>query len=262
MSRDLHEGLRDPAQATTSELERFLDEVDRLPGIRAIQRALRRAIVPSPGMRILDAGCGTGLEAVRLATAHPETFVTGLDRNRELLEIGRRRARLPNLEWLHRDLTELDLPDACFDVVRSERALMYLPGDAFERVFDDLVRLLAPGGRLALFELDYGATILPPGSAEDALVERLEEALGASLPQPWAGRRIPRLLTDRGLRHVDAAPFSFAVSEPVWRRIVYDTLSAKAPDADVCAWLDEHAAAALRGEFVAAFTGVLTTARV
>ena len=191
MARDLHEGFRDPRQAAANELTGFLDEVDRLPGVRAIHGALRRAIEPCPGLRILDAGCGIGLEAIRLASAHPETFVTGLDRNDELLEVARGRTprRITNVTWLNADLTALELPEASFDVIRTERALMYLPGEAFERVFDDLIRLLRPGGRLALFELDYGATVLPPGGAGDVAVERVNAALGDSLPQPWAGRR-------------------------------------------------------------------------
>ena len=137
---------------------------------------------------------------------------------------------------------------------------MYLPDGAFERALGDLVRLLRPGGRMALFELDYGATILAPGSAVGA-VPRATEVLRGSLPQPLAGRRIPGLLAEQGLRDVVTGPFSFAADEPVWRRIVGDTLTAAAPpDAGISAWLDEQRAAAARGEFVAAFTGILTVA--
>jgi hypothetical protein len=85
------------------------------------------------------------------------------------------------------------------------------------------------GGRLALFELDYGATTLAPGNAGDAVLRRASEGLRASLPQPLAGRRIPGLLAARELRDIVATPLSFAVSGPVWRRIVSDTLTAGAP---------------------------------
>jgi hypothetical protein len=48
----------------------------------------------------------------------------------------------------------------------------------------------------------------------------------------------------------------------VWRRIVRDTLTAGPTfDPGVGAWLREQDAAVERGEFAAAFTGVLTTAR-
>jgi hypothetical protein len=51
--RDLHEGFRDPRRAPAGELVEFLEAADRLPGIRAVQRALRRALDPHPGMRLL-----------------------------------------------------------------------------------------------------------------------------------------------------------------------------------------------------------------
>jgi SAM-dependent methyltransferase len=243
------------------DLVRFLEHADRLPGFRAVRRALRRALDVRPGMRVLDAGCGIGLETARLAAEHPDALVTGLDRNPELLRVARQRSDPPNLCWIEADLAALALPAASFDAIRTERVLMYLPG--LERALDGLIRLLRPGGRLALFELDYGATMLAPGSADDALLRRAGNALRASLPQPLAGRRLPGLLAARGLRDVAATPFSFTTDEPVWRRIVRDTLTAGcASDPAVSAWLREQAAAVARGEFVAAFTGVLTAATV
>jgi ubiquinone/menaquinone biosynthesis C-methylase UbiE len=242
---------------------RFLEAANQLPGIRTVQRAMRRAIDPHPGMRLLDAGCGIGIETTRLATDHPAIRVTGLDRNAELLRIAQRRADPPppNLGWLEADLTALELPDASFDAIRSERVLMYLADGSFEQVLDHLVRLLRPGARLALFELDYGATILAPGAASDAVLRRAGDTLLTSLPQPLAGRRIPGLLAARGLRDVAADPFSIAVNELVWRRIVGDTLTAgPSSDPAISTWLRQQTAAAARGEFVAAFTGVLTTA--
>jgi hypothetical protein len=101
--------------------------------------------------------------------------------------------------------------------------------------------------------------MLAPGSARDAVVARAEVALRAALPQPWAGRRLPRLLRDRGFTDIVAQPFAFSVSAPVWRGIVCGTLHDL--DRELNAWLAEQAEAAARGEFVAAFTGMLCTGR-
>ena len=46
----------------------------------------------------------------------------------------------------------------------------------------------------------------------------------------------------------------------VWRRIVQDTVTAGAPDPEVADWLEQQADAVAHGDFVAAFTGVLTVA--
>jgi len=92
---------------------------------------------------------------------------------------------------------------------------MYLSDDVFESVIDNLVGVLAPGGRLALFELDYGATMLAPGDADESIADRVTATLYASLAQPRAGRRLPGLLTERGLTDVAATPFPLTPSQPV-----------------------------------------------
>ena len=55
---------------------RFLEEANRLPGIRTVQRAMRSAVDPQAGMSLLDAGCGIGIETARLAMDHPTMRVT------------------------------------------------------------------------------------------------------------------------------------------------------------------------------------------
>lgn len=253
MRADLHQGFKDPRRAPAAELERFLAEVDRLEGIQALRHAMREAAALAPGVRLLDVGCGTGLETARLAAAEPRALVTGLDRNVELLHTAP-----SGPTWIQGDLHEPGLPPGSFDVVRTERVLMYVPDLA--RALDALLRLLAPGGRVVLFELDYGATILGPGPGSDRLgdgvVRRACALLDGSLPQPRAARRIPALLAERGVREIAARAFSFAVSEPVWSRIVYATLAPHADD-ELRAYLDDVPDA----PFLAAFTGLLVTGR-
>jgi len=259
---NLHEGFRDGRTAEAEALVRFLEDADRLPGFVAIRRAMREAMDLRAQMRVLDAGCGIGLEARRLAAEHPRAHVTGPDRNAELLQVARSQTETQtgNLEWIEGDLVDLRLDGASFDVVRTERVLMYLADPLFEHVLDDLVGILRPGGRFVLFELDYGATTLPEAGHDAAVVRRAHAALERSLSQPWAGRRLPQLLADRGLLDVTADPYAFAVSEPVWRRIVRDTLH----DADpaLSAWLADSAQLVADDVLSAVFTGILTTARI
>jgi ubiquinone/menaquinone biosynthesis C-methylase UbiE len=259
---NLHAGFRDGRSAQAEQLVSFLEEADRLPGFVAVRRAMRETMDVRPGMRVLDAGCGIGLEARRLAAEHLDAHVVGLDRNAELLDVARSRfeTQTGNLEWVEGDLADLRLADASFDVVRTERVLMYLPDPSFAEVVQRLVRVLRPGGRLVLFELDYGATILPEAGHDSAVVRQAHSALERSLPQPWAGRRLPELLADRGALDVAASPYSFAVSEPVWQRIVHDTL--READPALSAWLADSAQRVAGGRLSAVFTGILTTARV
>jgi ubiquinone/menaquinone biosynthesis C-methylase UbiE len=266
---DLHVGFRDPAQAVPAALTTFLEQADQLPGIQAIQRAIRRALRPWPGARLLDAGCGIGLETTRIAFDYPHTHVTGLDRNADLLAAAQRRAGVdrPNLTWVHADLAVPDLPDASFDLIRTERVLMYAAGASFDQAVGALLRQLRPGGRLALFELDYGAMILAPGPGRDhdRATRELTSVLERSLPQPWAGRRLPAMLAERGAIEVTAHPYSFALSEPVWRKIVLETLHTAAEEGrlspDAARQLEAQAEHAASSPFLAAACGILVTAR-
>ena len=263
---DLHAEFSDPQSTESSLLEKFLDEVDRVPSIQNVHAAMRRALGLRPGMRVLDAGCGTGLEIARLAREHPDVTFTGLDQNEQLLAAARRRASQPNIEWVHAALETASLPERHFDVIRTERVLMYSPDPGFGRLLDRLIRLLRPGGRLVLFELDYGAIILPVGGHDDKVVRALTGLLENAMPHPWAGRKIPEALAARGMTDVTAEPYALTGNEQVWRTIVHHTLTEalnRDPSAppELHAWLDDHAARLSDVPLPVVFTGILTTAR-
>lgn len=265
---DLHAGFDDPQRVEASALGEFLDCLDRHPPIQAIHEAIRKKLGLQAEMRVLDAGCGTGLETTRLARNHPHIEFVGLDQNEDLLATARRLAspHPSNLTWLHRSLESAELPERHFDVIRTARVLMYLRDPVFGQVLDSLIRLLRPGGRLVAFELDYGAIILPKGNHDDNVVRRLTGMMERAMPQPWAGRRLPVELMGRGMTDVTAEPYAVSVNAPLWTRIVYDTLrealQLEAPAApELVAWLDDHAARVNDTPLLAVFNGILTTAR-
>lgn len=264
---DLHAGFAEPKRTDAAILAEFLDEVDRMPTIQEIKAKMLRAADLRPGMRVLDAGCGHGSEVIRQATAHPDVFFTGLDRNPDLLAIAQERgAGLENVEWVQADLDDPGLPEGHFDVIRTERVLMYAAGPALGRQLDILIRLLRPDGRLVLSELDYGGIMLPIGGEGEAVTRAVQEIMEKAMPEPWAGRRIPVELAARGMTDVVAEPYLFTASEPVWQRIVEGTLRDAldrdpVPRPEIQAWLDEHAKSAAEHPFRGAFAGVLTSAR-
>ena len=109
-----------------------------------------------PGQTVLDVACGTGVVARtaadrlnagggadRPAGTAP---VTGLDINEEILAVARRVR--PDLPWVPGDACALPFPDATFDVVLSQAALMFF-GDRVGAL-REMRRVVRPQGTVAV----------------------------------------------------------------------------------------------------------------
>lgn len=116
---------------------------------QAIARMLK-LLAPAPGSEILDAGCGTGVHSVRVARAgfcvHAiDISPVALDKARQLAA----GAGLNERIHLHRaDLTQLPFPDHSFATIFSWGVVIHIY--EIEQSLRELVRVLKPGGRLAL----------------------------------------------------------------------------------------------------------------
>jgi ubiquinone/menaquinone biosynthesis C-methylase UbiE len=116
---------------------------------------LRRYSLPSEA-RILDAGCGTGEVASRLAELFPQSRVIGVDIIDHHLELARTRYRnlSGRLAFEHQSIFELNFPDATFDLTVCRHVLHSIPYP--DRVIAELVRVTRRGGYLHLIPEDYG----------------------------------------------------------------------------------------------------------
>ncbi|MGW7230258.1 class I SAM-dependent methyltransferase [Streptomyces cyaneofuscatus] len=105
------------------------------------------AALVEPAARVLDAGCGTGRIAVRLAELGHRC--TGVDVDASMLAVARRQA--PGQEWLLGDLARTDTlglrPD--FDLVLAAGNVIPLLAPGTEAaVIGQLAAVLRPGGLL------------------------------------------------------------------------------------------------------------------
>ncbi len=143
--------------------DRWRDNLGNLRNVvrqELVTRQLERHL-PAGRAAVLDAGCGQGTQALRLAGRGHD--VTGVDASRDLLDLlpeGRIRA-------VHADLDALPslFEPASFDVVLCHGVLMYLddPGP----LLTDLARLVRPGGFLSLLVRNGDALAMRPGLAGD-----------------------------------------------------------------------------------------------
>lgn len=140
--------------------------------VAQVERALpsdRRTFAETARPRILDAGCGTGMNLKALSRDDWE--VSGVDASEAALELARRRGTFP----LRRAFLEaLPFPDASFDLIYSMDVVYMLTRPRLEAALSGFHRILKPGGRLML----HSATLGWLASTHDeavATVERYEK---------------------------------------------------------------------------------------
>jgi SAM-dependent methyltransferase len=102
----------------------------------------------SEGDRVLDVACGPGNFTADFARATGEGLAVGLDASAAMLASAVRTNAAPNVVYVRGDASALPFADASFDAVCCFAALYLIerPMDAV----DEIVRVLAPGGRVAL----------------------------------------------------------------------------------------------------------------
>ena len=105
----------------------------------------------SPGCRVLDVACGTGV-ATRIAAERvgPSGEVVGVDLNAAMLSVARSLEPVPGarIRWRRGDAEDLPFPDLSFDAVLCQQGFQFFP-DRVKAALE-IARVLRPGGRLAV----------------------------------------------------------------------------------------------------------------
>jgi demethylmenaquinone methyltransferase/2-methoxy-6-polyprenyl-1,4-benzoquinol methylase len=132
------------------EIARDYDRMNHLM-TAGLDRCWRKRAVQDLHGKVLDVACGTGDMVVELLrTRHAASLqVTGVDLSEEMLAIAKRKA--PQAEYRLADAEHLPFGDASFDAVTCAfgiRNFVHL-----EQGLGEMVRVLKPGGRMAILEL-------------------------------------------------------------------------------------------------------------
>ena len=153
----------------------------------------------------LDVGCGTGFLSLELAGRGHR--VIGIDFAPQMLAEARRKAAAQGLavRFEEGDAEQLPFAAASFDLVMTRHVLWTLPHP--EAAIDDWIRVLRPGGRLAVMDSQFDPSVLER-SPQNARSSAEYAGIGDRLP--FLGGRpqeeIAALLRAHGLGDVAGDP--------------------------------------------------------
>jgi ubiquinone/menaquinone biosynthesis C-methylase UbiE len=175
------------------------------------------------GSRVLEVGCGPGLQAVDLARQRPDLELTASDFSAEFIDLGSANAARAGaaIRFVVADAMDLSgFPAASFDAVYSLTAIKHFPDPV--RGLQQCLRLLKPGGRLLVAEirreslLEEVAALVAlfrvPGWLKGLMTRLVHGSLREECP-PLVD--IQRWLSDAGVVDPAAAPHAL-VGRPAW----------------------------------------------
>jgi SAM-dependent methyltransferase len=171
------------------------------PGIQGEHEIALRMLSLSGDERVLDVACGTGSFTRDFARAAGEAgVVVGLDASRTMLARAVRETDADNVAYLLGDACALPFRDGSFEAICCFAALYLIEHPM--RAVDELARVLAPGGRVALLSSCNRGPV--PAAFTSPLVRSLT---GVRL---FDCDELPRALTARGLIDLQQRVFGVA----------------------------------------------------
>ncbi len=172
----------------------------------------------SPGMRVLDLGCGPGSITLDLAEAvGPTGQVVGVDFSEDAVAAARENALTradTTTTFLASDFFTVDVELRSFDVVHAHQVLQHVPDTV--AALRAMAGYCAEDGVIACRDADYGAMVWYP---ESAGLDRWRETYCASARalggEPDAGRRLRAWAHEAGLdvETVQSSTWTYATPE-------------------------------------------------
>ena len=233
------------------------------------RRALvREALGAQPGERILDIGCGPGFYVAELLEqVGPDGSVVGVDSSPDMLAVAAHRVEgHDNAAFHEADATSLPVGDEDFDAVLSVQVMEYV--EDLERALAEILRALRPGGRVVLWDVDWGT--LSVRTEDEARMRKVLDAWDEHLADPVLPRTLGPRMRATGFDGVAAEAHVFATLElspesyggnlvPFVEGFVGGRGSV--PADELKTWGDEQRELGERGEFYFAVTQLCFTGR-
>lgn len=160
------------------------------------------------GMRVLDAGCGSGkTTAILRGLVEPGGSLVGIDYSPQRIDYARKHYECrPKIEFIHRDMRESLHDIGTFDIIWVRFVLEHYRDGAIG-IIENLSRSLKPGGYLCLLDLDYNCLSHYPMKQEmEWIIHKLTEKMAKEFNHdPYVGRKLYTYLHDLNFRNIEVS---------------------------------------------------------
>jgi ubiquinone/menaquinone biosynthesis C-methylase UbiE len=172
--------------------------------IKEMQRQYRAWFDPKPGERILDVGCGTGVNVLAISKlVGTAGKVVGIDNSPAMLAIARDKASAENIEYRLMAVEEVDFADNSFDGVVCTQVLGYVADPV--PVIRSLLRVVKPTGRVFVAETDWDS--LAYSIPDKELQRKVTLSFTDHHGDGWVGRRLYPLCRQAGAAEIELHPY-------------------------------------------------------
>jgi SAM-dependent methyltransferase len=181
-------------------LTRYLDDAAATAGVQQAAAYALSLLRLTPGQRVVDVGCGTGVFLPALSRAVGESgLVVGLDHAPALLEEAKRRMQrlglLSQVQLERADAASLPFPDGSFDAAHISRVLIHVEDP--NAVLREMKRVTRPGGWIVAVEPDFLGMRIDHSDPQTS--HALVQAFCSGFRHPGMGLELWRRFSEVGL---------------------------------------------------------------
>lgn len=183
----------------------YLKKLHEEPIIRQYKEKALALLDPRPGEKILDIGCGLGLDVLAMHAHEPKvTRIFGIDNSQVMIAYAIHNAPQELIEsgkivFQKGDAHKLSFANDSFNATNSDRTLQHLADPAL--AFKEIVRVTKGGGRIVIADTDWETLKVHGIPEEDSDI--VKRAYFEIIRNPRMGGGLEELFLQHGLKNIE-----------------------------------------------------------